>query len=97
MNLFVITLEYRADLSIIDHYLEEHRTFLNTYYEQEIFLISGPQVPRTGGVIIAKCADKKTLEMLLKKDPFYQHKLANYQIIEFEAKKHATCFNNCLS
>lgn len=93
MNLFVITLEYGADLSMIDHYLEEHRAFLDTCYEQEIFLISGPQVPRTGGVIIAKCADKNTLEALLKKDPFYHHKLARYHIIEFEAKKHASCFS----
>lgn len=81
--MFIISLTYLVELSDVDHYLDEHIDFLNECYKQEIFLASGPKVPRTGGVIFAKAKSQNTLLDTLQKDPFWIHNIAQYDIIEF--------------
>lgn len=87
-NLFVILLKYLVPLEVIDKYRAEHLSFLDEYYKKNIFITSGPQVPRTGGMIIAQCSNKETLLQLLKDDPFNVHKLADYEIYEFSPTKY---------
>ena len=87
--MLVIELEYLKPLSEIDNYLTEHRTFLQKYYEQGLLLASGPQKPRVGGIIIA-LADLETMQTIIKEDPFFQHKLADYRFIEFDPVKYAS-------
>lgn len=82
-SLFVIEVDYKKDLEVIDELLDSHRDFLRGYYDEGIFLLSGPQVPRKGGVIIARGVSKEKLEELLKDDPFAQAGAAEYKIIEF--------------
>ena len=40
-----------------------------------------------GGVILVKNILRDDLEKIIKDDPFYQRKLADYQIIEFHPSK----------
>ena len=46
---------------------------------------SGRRIPRTGGVILAKCDSRETLQARLSQDPFQQLGLARTEIIPFEA------------
>jgi uncharacterized protein YciI len=43
----------------------------------------GPQGPRTGGIIIADCADRAEIEAIMESDPFFIGGVAEYEIIEF--------------
>jgi uncharacterized protein YciI len=72
---------------------EQHLKFLDKYYEMGIFHASGPQVPRTGGIIIAKAASRDALNKILHEDPFYQYKSAEYQVFEFGINKRSKAFS----
>lgn len=85
--MFIIELTYKVPLSQIDKYLPEHRIFLDKYFSQSLFVSSGPKVPRSGGIILARCENKTELMKVLKKDPFYKNNLADYAIIEYQATK----------
>ena len=85
-DLFVVILKYKAPLEEIDQRIEEHRKFLSLGYDSGYFIMSGRQNPRVGGIILAGNISKLELEEFLKQDPFKQHDLADYEIIEFFAK-----------
>lgn len=81
--MFLILLNYTKPLSEVDRFVGEHRSFLERYYESGHFLLSGRKEPRTGGVILAKAGTKSEIESIIQNDPFFQQKIADYQIIEF--------------
>lgn len=84
-KLFVVIVRYIVDLPEIEIHLKAHCKFLDDNYKSGIFIVSGPQVPRSGGIILAKCESRKLLEQILSKDSFAIHRLAEYQIYEFTA------------
>ena len=87
-NVFIIILRYTAPLEKIDAFRAAHLEFLDDGYAKNLFIASGPQVPRNGGVILAKCATKDALQTVLASDPFALHHLATYEIIEFTPTKY---------
>jgi uncharacterized protein YciI len=91
--MFIVLITYTKLLDEIDEHLAEHRAFLDIGYKNNYFVVSGPQNPRTGGVIISQLTNRAQLENILKKDPFLEHNIANYQIIEFEPVKYHPGFS----
>jgi uncharacterized protein YciI len=87
--MFVIELTYEASLAEIDAHMKEHMAFLRRYYASGNFLVSGRQVPRTGGVIIAVGDSKEKIESIMREDPFVSHGLATARVIEFRASQTA--------
>lgn len=87
-SLFVVILRYNVSLDKIDAHRADHLAYLEPLYAQGIFLASGPQVPRTGGVILAACESREALSVILSRDPFSQHGLATHEIIEFTPTKY---------
>lgn len=79
----IISLTYKVPLEKVDEARNGHLEFLEKCYEKSIFIASGPKVPRTGGIILAKDVTKEELEGIIKEDPFYQQQIAEYEIIEF--------------
>ena len=96
-NLFIVILRYVVPIEAINAHHKEHIKFLDDHYESGDFIASGPQIPRNGGVIIAKSDNRLTLEKLLKQDPFAQNNLAEYQIFEFTPVRHVNEFKTILS
>lgn len=90
--MFVIMLTYKASLATIDKHLAEHRAFLEQGYQKDFFIASGPQNPRTGGVILSQLKSREQLESILKNDPFQVQHIAEYKIIEFDPVKYHTNF-----
>lgn len=88
--MFVILLHYTKPLTEVDAHLEAHRAFLEKEFARGHFLASGPRVPRTGGVVLAKNIARKDLERLLAEDPFHAEQIARYEIIEFSPTKFCT-------
>ncbi len=89
MKYFVIDITYTAPIERIDENLKSHREFLQTGYDQNLLLMSGPQNPRTGGVIIARANSLEDLKAFFKNDPYQIKDLASYRFIEFSPVKHA--------
>ena len=76
--------------------LSAHLDFLSNYYANGFFIASGPQVPRKGGIIIAKCDSRDALHKILKHDPFAINDLATYEIIEFIPTKWSEQFESMI-
>ena len=87
--MFVIELSYKVDLEEIDAHMTAHVRFLRKYYASGNFLVSGRKVPRDGGIILAVAKHRQDIEAILKEDPFYEHRLADFRIIEFRASQRA--------
>ncbi len=87
--MFVITLEYIKPLSEIEQFLPEHMVYLERYYADGTFLLSGRQNPRVGGVIIAQAASREEMMRIVAEDPFFGAGVAEYKVIEFLPTKTA--------
>lgn len=93
-NLFIVILTYKVSLEKIDSFRAAHLDFLEECYDKNLFLTSGPKVPRNGGVIIAQCGSKNILQKVLLNDPFALNDLAIYEIIEFSPTKWSQLIKN---
>ena len=69
--MFIVSLNYKKEISEVEKYLKEHVDFLDKYYLLGKFICSGRKNPRTGGII------------LVNEDPFYKNEIAEYEFIEF--------------
>ncbi|GAB4224043.1 MAG: YciI family protein [Gammaproteobacteria bacterium] len=94
--MLIIELTYKKPLAELDSVLQEHRSFLQRYYDKGILVASGPQIPRTGGIIIA-LTDETTMRTILKEDPFYQLDLADYRFIIFDPIKYCDALKPLLT
>lgn len=81
--MFILNLTYVKPLDEIETFLSQHRAFLDHYYQKEIFLLSGPKEPRNGGIIICHAASQDDVKQIISEDPFFIHKVAEYEIVEF--------------
>jgi uncharacterized protein YciI len=87
--MFVIELTYKAPLAKIDAAMREHVAFLQKYYAAGNFLVSGRQIPRVGGIIVAVGESRKRIEAIMAEDPFCRDGLADARVIEFRASQRA--------
>jgi uncharacterized protein YciI len=88
-EMFVIELEYRAALSEIDGAMNAHVAWLNQHYAAGTFVMSGRQVPRVGGIIIATGEDRAAIEAIVAADPFVARGLATARVTQFRASQRA--------
>lgn len=89
MKYFMIEITYTAPIEKIDASMQLHRSFLQTGYDQNLLLMSGPQNPRSGGIILARAKSLADLKAFFKNDPYLQNSLAEYRFVEFSPVKHA--------
>ena len=87
--MFIIELTYKAPLAQIDAQMRPHVAFLKKYYAAGNFLMSGRQIPRTGGIIVAVAESREQIEAIMAEDPFCRHGLAEVRIVEFRASQRA--------
>ena len=84
--MFLVILEYTADLDEIDAALPAHTAWLQTHYEAGLFLASGRREPRTGGVILAR-GERTAIDQAIREDPFAQRGLARATLIEWHPSR----------
>lgn len=82
--MFIVSVNYTADLSEIDEFLPAHIEFLKKNFAAGNFLLSGRKQPRTGGIIIAAMQDEQELRSILRQDPFHVHGVAEYALTRFQ-------------
>ena len=95
--MFIINLTYIEPLEAVEKHLEKHIDFLNQYYTKGHFIASGRKNPRTGGIILMRAKNKEAVQEIITHDPFYQNKIAQYDVIEFEASKYCPEFETIIS
>ena len=81
--MFIINLHYIVPLEQLDSHMTEHVKYLQKYYKQNVFVASGRKVPRTGGIILALSKSREAVDEIIREDPFYIHKLADFTVTEF--------------
>jgi len=102
-TLYIIELHYTAPIAELDTYLLAHRAYLDESYKRGIFIASGPQNPRTGGIIVARGVSDKGEHLtrehianIMDSDPFMVNKVATYKITEFNPVKYSEEFKKVL-
>jgi uncharacterized protein YciI len=90
--MFLLLSRYVKSIEEIDRVLPEHRAFLDRYYGSGLFIVSGPQEPRVGGVIVTADAPRAAIEAALAEDPFVREGVSEYEIVEFKVTKQADWF-----
>jgi uncharacterized protein YciI len=66
-----------------------HRQFLQEGYDKGRFLLSGPYIPPTGGILIARAESLEELNEFLAGEPFCKAKVMRFsRIVEFDAVQH---------
>ncbi len=81
--MFIAILSYKKPLEDVDRFLQAHRDYLAKHYAAGDFIASGPQTPRTGGVIMIKADTRTAVDSIIAQDPFNINSIADYQIVEF--------------
>ncbi len=87
--MFIVIVNYKKPMSVVEQYLAAHREFLDRHFATGVIITSGPQVPRTGGIYMLRTTDREAAERLVAQDPFYVQEIADYKIIEFTPTKFA--------
>ena len=94
--MFLLLSRYVKPESEVDAHLEAHRAFLDRQYAAGRFIVSGPCVPRIGGVIVTADMSREELDAIMQEDPFAREGVSEYQVIEFTATKRAQGFLSAL-
>lgn len=92
--MFIFILTYQKPLDEVEKHLEAHREYLNHHYNLGHFIASGPQEPRIGGVILCTAASKEQALEIQMEDPFFVHRIAKYETIEFIPNKYTDGFQH---
>jgi uncharacterized protein YciI len=93
---FVVLLTYVKPLAEVDALMREHMAWLKEQYDAGRFLVSGRQIPRTGGVIVARGDDREEIEALAATDPFVRGGVATCEVIQFRASQTAAGLDDLL-
>lgn len=87
MHYFIVELTYTVPYEQLASALPAHRAYLQPAYDEGWLLVSGPQLPRTGGIIVARSHSLDQLMQFFASDPFHVQGLATYRFIEFDPVK----------
>jgi uncharacterized protein YciI len=96
-SLFIISIRYLVSLEKLATAMPQHVAYLNKHLENGDFLVAGRQVPRTGGIIIARGKNLAVIEKMVKTDPFVKKKMADTEIVEFSASMTARSLKRWLT
>ncbi len=94
MKFFLGEIHYLVPNEQLDQFVSLHRAFLQTGYDQDILLISGPKVPRTGAYLVARSESLEDLLAFFANDPYQLNHLASYTFQEFNPVKFHPCIQD---
>ena len=97
MKFFLVELTYTIPAEQLGDATTEHRAYLQKGYDQGMLLFSGPQVPRVGGIIIARGQSQQDVEAFFQQDPFQLKGLATYRFVQFDPVKRQPLLDDWLT
>jgi uncharacterized protein YciI len=87
MKHFIVEITYLIPAEQLAEVTPEHRAYLQLGYDAGKLLFSGPQVPRVGGIVVARGESLGEIEQFFAGDPYQKKGLAAYRFIEFNPVK----------
>jgi uncharacterized protein YciI len=87
MKHFIIEITYKVTFEELQDVLPAHRAFLGEGYAKGLLLMSGPQEPKTGGMVVARARDDSEIKDYFANDPYKINNLAEYRFVEFTPVK----------
>ena len=97
MRHFVVNIVYKVPLEQIEAITQIHRDYLQTGYKKGLLLLSGPKVPRDGGILIARSGSIEEIKDFCNNDPYALNDAAEHHIIEFNPKSHRDILNDWIT
>ncbi len=88
MKHFVVIITYAKPFAEFESILPAHREHLQRGVDAGMLLVSGPQQPRTGGILVVRAESRDALERFIADDPYSINRTATFQIIEFVPGRH---------
>ncbi|MBA5688933.1 YciI family protein [Rugamonas apoptosis] len=79
--LFFVTLNNRRPPEDIEAQQASHRDWLIANARAGRIALAGPMEPCTGGLIMAHCADRGELDLMMADDPFVIHGSVEVQVL----------------
>jgi uncharacterized protein YciI len=86
-HFFLLEWVFTAPLEQIEAATPDHRAYLQTGYDKGMLLLSGPQIPRTAGIIIMRAESREAAEAFAHGDPYFTRQLAKARFVEFNPVK----------
>ena len=90
MKYYIIHITYVVPQNEVDQIRPEHREYLKLFYDKGILLFSGPRIPPTGGILVAKAENDDAIGQMIADDPFNVKGIASYEIVEMKPAMWAT-------
>ncbi len=90
MKHFLVDIHYTASDERILQIKPEHRKFLQIGYDRGLLLMSGPKVPPSGGLVVARAESLEEIQAFFQQDPYALEKAAEHSFTEFQPVKFNT-------
>ena len=87
MKYFVVHVIYLKPFDEVEPFVEAHRAYLDRCLHQGSLLLSGPLVPRTGGLLFMRGEGRPDIERTMAGDPYALAGVARYEVLEFKPLK----------
>lgn len=97
MKHFAVLIKYIESVDKIISVQDIHRKILRDGVEKQIILLSGPQEPRTGGLVIMRSESIESAKDFFKEDPYLKNHFAEYNFYEFKPGKHQPFLSNWIN
>jgi uncharacterized protein YciI len=94
---FLLIVTYTAPTDAVEAVLADHLAFVKAHYADGTFLVSGRQIPRTGGFILAGGDDRAAIERIIATDPFVTESVATYTVLQVEPTRAAPSWQSALA
>ena len=88
MKHFLVEITYTGSMEQVDAVLPAHREYLMKGYNAGLLLMSGPQNPRTGGIVIARAESLEELKAYFAQDPYAVENVGGHRFVEFNPARH---------
>jgi uncharacterized protein YciI len=88
MKHFVVEITHVASPEAVAAVVGRHREYLQKGYDAGLLLLSGPQVPLTGGLVVARAESLEAIQAYFAQDPYALAGTSKHRFIEFNPVKH---------
>jgi uncharacterized protein YciI len=80
--MFVILLKFSDNKSQAGHFMEAHKEWIKSGFDEGVFLLAGNLQPHAGGGIVAHLTSHSALQKRVNDDPFVANNVVSAEIIE---------------
>ena len=85
--MFVVMLKFSDNKSEAGRFMEGHKEWIKSGFDDGVFLLAGSLPPNLGGAIVAHNTSREDLQSRVDADPFVAEKVVEAEILEVTPSK----------